>query len=36
MGREFIMGLMLATCFYMVVVLMICLAMGIQFPHGGI
>lgn len=36
MGREFIAGLMVATCFYMAVVLIVCLIMGnVQFPHGG-
>ena len=30
MGREFIAGLMIATCFYMVVVLIICLSIGVE------
>ena len=30
MSREFIAGLMIATCFYMVVVLIICLSIGVE------
>ena len=30
MGREFIAGLMIATCFYMIVVLVIAVSIGVQ------
>ena len=30
MGREFIAGLMVATCFYMVVILIVCLSIGVK------
>lgn len=35
MGKDFIKGLILATSFFIYVVLLI-IIMGIQFPHGGI